>query len=151
MRNDTEAEMITSCCRPGSNACGGFTLLEVLIAVAIAGLALIAMFQASSTGLYAADSAARVDEAVERAQSHLAAVGRGSTLIAGESDGDDGGGYHWRLRTQSLAAQEVSSAGQSAPASGLYDVEVMISWRTLGRTRSVVLHTRRIAAVPAPQ
>ena len=142
--------MMTSCPQRGGSACG-FTLLEVIIALAIAGLGLIAMFQASSTGLFAAESAARVDEAVERAQSHLAAVGRGSAVTAGESDGDDGGGYHWRLRAQSLAAQQVSPAGQSAPLTSLYDVEVTISWRASGHTRSVVLHTRRIGAASAQQ
>ena len=134
----------------GSNPCG-FTLLEVTIAVAIAGLALVTMFQAGSTGLFAANSAARVDEAVERAQSHLAAFGRADTVAPGDSEGDDGGGYHWRLRARQVAAQGSSQAEQTAPATSLYDVEVIISWRGWGSTRSVVLHTRRIGVAVASQ
>jgi prepilin-type N-terminal cleavage/methylation domain-containing protein len=58
----------------------GFTLLELVLAVAIAGLALIGLFQAASTGMFAVNSAARVDEAIDRAQSHLAAFGRTGVL-----------------------------------------------------------------------
>src|SRR6266446_5415666 len=54
----------------------GFTLLEVVVALAIAGLALVGLFRAGSGGLLAVDTAARAEEAVQRAQSHLAAVGR---------------------------------------------------------------------------
>src|SRR5712691_5454805 len=54
----------------------GFTLLEVVVALAIAALSLVTLFQTGSGGLFAADTAARIDEAIERAQSHLAAFGR---------------------------------------------------------------------------
>src|SRR5437764_8581843 len=83
----------------------GFTLLEVVVAVAIAGLALVGLFQAGSGGLFSVDAAGRTDEAVDRAQSHLAAFGRAGALVPGEIEGDDGGGYHWRLRAQPIAAQ----------------------------------------------
>lgn len=130
---------------------GGFTLLEVTIAVAIAGLALVAMFQAGSTGLFATNSAGRVDEAVERAQSHLAAFGRADAVVPGESEGDDGGGYHWRLRARPLGTQEPLQPQQNSSATSLYDVEVAISWHAWGRTRSVILDTRRIGVAVAPQ
>ena len=61
-----------------SSLAGGFTLLEVVVALAIAALALVGLFQAGSGGLFAVDTAARAEEAVQRAQSHLAAVGRDS-------------------------------------------------------------------------
>ena len=130
---------------------GGFTLLEVTIAVAIAGLALVAMFQAGSTGLFATNSAGRVDAAVERPQSHLAAFGRADAVVPGESEGDDGGGYHWRLRARPLGTQEPLQPQQNSSATSLYDVEVAISWHAWGRTRSVILDTRRIGVAVAPQ
>jgi len=60
-------------CTPQS---GGFTLLEVVVALAIAAVALVGLFQAGSGGLFAVDTAARAQEAIQRAQSHLAALGR---------------------------------------------------------------------------
>ncbi len=127
----------------------GFTLLEVVVAVAIAALALVALFRVSGTGLFAVTEATRVDEAIERARSHLAAfsIARAPT----DSEGDDGDGYRWRLSARPIATQQSPpSAANGAPAT-LYDVEVMVSWRGRGGNRSVALATQRIAKTPPSQ
>jgi general secretion pathway protein I len=124
---------------------GGFTLLEVVVALAIAGLALVGMFQAGSTGLVSADIAARAEEAVERAQSHLAAIGRDAALTAGQFTDDDGGGYRWRLSVRPVASRRMPGPdGGSTTSTALYAVEVEISWRDAGRQRSVVLKSLRL-------
>ena len=127
----------------------GFTLLEVMVATAIAGLALVGLFKAGSAGVFASDVATRVEQAVERAQSHMAAFGREGAVTASEMEGDDGGGYHWHLRAVTLASEQLAPSG-SAPSISLFDVQVMISWRAPGRDRSVLLTTRRIGPVAAP-
>ncbi len=127
----------------------GFTLLEVVVALAIAALAIVGLFQAASGGLLAVSTAGRVEEAVQRAQSHLAAVGRSAGLIQGEFTDDDGGGYHWRLRARPVAARQVAGpdGNPTVPASAtLFDVEVAISWPGRSGERSVVLKTMRLGA-----
>jgi general secretion pathway protein I len=127
----------------------GFTLLEVLVALAIAGLALVGLFAAGGGGLFATETAARAEEALERAQSHLAAVGRDAALSSGSSSGDDGGGYHWQLSMRPLASRRISSANGifgTATTTTLYDVEIVVSWRSGGRERRVGLRTLRLAA-----
>lgn len=123
----------------------GFTLLEVVVALAIAGLALVGMFQAGSAGLFAADTAARAEEAVQRAQSHLAAVGRDAALVQGDFNDDDGGGYHWYLRVHPAASRRVpGSDPNTSTTTTLYAVDVQISWRSGGHERSVTLRTLRL-------
>jgi len=122
----------------------GFTLLEVVVALAIAAMALVGLFQAASGGLFAVNRAARAEEAVQRAQSHLAAVGRNAALVQGEFTDDDGGGYHWRLRVQPVATRQVAADGNSAANLTLFDVEVAISWPGRNGDRSVVLKTLRL-------
>jgi len=125
----------------------GFTLLEVVVALAIASLAIVGLFQAASGGLLAVNTAGRVEEAVQRAQSHLAAVGRSAALIQGEFTDDDGGGYHWRLRARPVASRRVAAADGSPTAlATLFDVEVAISWPGRSGERSVVLKTLRLSA-----
>ena len=125
----------------------GFTLLEVIVALAIAAVALVGLFQAGSGGLFAVDTAARAQEAVQRAQSHLAAVGRSAALVQGEFTDDDGGGYRWRLRVRPVATHRASaSGGGSAALPTLYDVEVAVSWLGRSTDRSVVLKTLRLGA-----
>src|ERR1700747_3456833 len=90
-------------CTPQS---GGFTLLGVVVALAIGAIALVGLFQAGSGGMFAVDTAARAQEAVQRAQSHLAAVGRDAALVQGDFTDDDGGGYRWRGRWGARAAPQ---------------------------------------------
>lgn len=125
----------------------GFTLLEVVVALAIAALALVGLFRAGSGGLFAVDTAARAEEAVQRAQSHLAAVGRDAALVEGDSTGDDGGGYRWTLRVRPLTTrQSLAPDGVSSTTTTLFNVEVAISWSGRAGDRSVVLRTLRLGA-----
>jgi general secretion pathway protein I len=129
----------------------GFTLLEVIVALAIAALALIVLFRAGSDGLLAVDTATQAEEAIERAQSHLAAIGHDVALLQGESAGDDGGGYHWRLRITPVASWPAQLANRSSAvtATTLFDVQVAISWSGRGHDHAIVLDTRRIGSAAA--
>jgi general secretion pathway protein I len=121
----------------------GFTLLEIIVALAIAGLALVGLFRAGSDGMLAVDTAGHVTEATERAQSHLAALGRVAAITTGETEGDDGGGYHWQVRARPLAAWPAGSGAASTTVT-LFEVEVSISWKAGGRSRSAVLSSLRL-------
>jgi len=121
----------------------GFTLIEVMVAFIIASLALGLLFQAASSSGTAAHQAGYYEEAVSRAKSHMAMVGRETDISPGEREGDDGSGFRWRVKiTPSAAAQPPQG---SAPENRLvlYNVEVSVSWSDSGRPYSVVLHTQR--------
>jgi prepilin-type N-terminal cleavage/methylation domain-containing protein len=130
----------------------GFSLLETVVALAIASIAFVALFQAGSTGLFAVDTASRADVALELAQSHLAAVGAQVTGVLGDSVGDDGGGYHWHLHVQPVASHALPPQnGNPAATVTLVDVEVSETWPGRHHERQIVLRTERLAAVEAPQ
>ena len=121
----------------------GFTLLEIIVALAIASLALVGLFRAGSGGMLAVDAAGHVNEAIERAQSHLAALGRVAAITAGETEGDDGGGYHWQVSVRPLAAWPAGS-GAAPTTVTLFEVEISIFWKAGGRRRSAVLSSLRL-------
>jgi len=129
--------MISSCNGGRRRRQSGFTLLEVLVALAIAGLALAVMSEAATGGFLASKTAAGYQEALSRAKSHLAALGSDGTLIPGQAEGEDGDGYHWRYRVS-----EISRQGQAAGLA-LYEIEVGIAWTAGGHRRDVLLHTER--------
>jgi general secretion pathway protein I len=134
-------------CADRVHRASGFTLLEVVIALAIAGLALVGLFRTGSGGLFAVDTAARAEEAVQRAQSHLAAVGRDASMTEGEFTGEDGGGYRWRLRVRPLTVRQAPGQnGISLASTTLYEVDVAISWPAHSGERSVVLKTLRLGS-----
>jgi len=130
----------------------GFTLIEVVIAFAIAALALGILFKAATGGMIAVATAGRYEEAVSRAKSHMAAIGHEGAITEGETEGDDGSGFHWRIRIVALAATSPADGAPAPflqPASRkptLYSVEVGISWKDAGRTREFLLQSQRIGA-----
>ncbi len=128
----------------------GFTLLEVLIAFAIAAICLAVIVDGSVTALSAARIARDTQNAVVRARSRLAALDAGG-LVAGERHGDDGGGYAWRTRIAERASGvDARSAANHLPGAKpatqtLYDVEVTVSWKSGGGRRAVTLDSTRLA------
>jgi general secretion pathway protein I len=127
----------------------GFTLLEVVVALAIAAMALVVMLRAAAGGMLSVRAAGHIEEAVSRARSHLALMARDPVPIEGVTEGDDGSGFHWRLsvhRVASIAlAPEQTVPGMALPS--IYAVQVEISWKDAGRPRRVILGTERTAIV----
>ncbi len=133
------------CLWRGAGQSPGFTLLEVMIAFVIASLALAVLFRASLDGLGIASSATRYEDAVARARSRLASVGASGYLQPGDTQGEDGGGYHWRLRISAVAVAQspkVSGIAINDEGATLYSVSVAESWD--GGRRSVTLNTERL-------
>ena len=115
----------------------GFTLIEVVAALAIMGLSLVVLFRAGGTGIAGTAAAGLHIEATQRAQSRLDAAGIMEKLRPGIAAGTDAEGYSWRLAVTRLASHP-------APVSlSLYQVEVTVT-PPGGKHRAVTLTTRRI-------
>lgn len=114
---------------------GGFSLLEMLVAVAILGLALGSLYQAASGATRNVRSAERYAFAVELARSLVAnnAVVPESGL---DTSGETGGGYSWQVTTRSREG----GRGNRLEAQ-LQDMEVSVSWFDGSKQRRVVLHS----------
>ena len=125
----------------------GFTLLEVLIAFIIAAIAVAALVQGASGGLVAASVAAHEQEALSRARSRLATLR--AALVPGLQQGDDGGGFAWRMDVQQAAVAAPPRPGDPPRAgrANLYRVTIEVSWRMDGRRRAVTLATERVGTL----
>jgi general secretion pathway protein I len=111
-------------------------LLEVLVALVIAALALAVLFGAVSGGLQTVQDADLTQQAVSRARSHLEGLA-GTILTPGVQNGDDGGGFHWQTQISFATAAP-------APKLALYNLAVTISWAESGHTRQVRLDSQRL-------
>ena len=132
--------------RPPSEA--GFTLIEVIVALTIAGLGLAALFEAASGGLISADTAMQHTTAVRHAQSHLAELGITLPLKPGEQRGTESDGYRWRIRVTPVTSYARQGAGDT-PALTLFAVETMVTWPAGKRERSVRLDSFRLGRTSA--
>jgi general secretion pathway protein I len=125
----------------------GFTLLEVLVAFIIAAIAVAALMRAGGSGLAATHAASRYQEALSHAQSHLASAVHGAALVPADNQGDDGGGFHWRVRVTPSESAALRPVGQAPATSGsitLFAVSVWVSWPENGIVRTVRLDTAQI-------
>jgi prepilin-type N-terminal cleavage/methylation domain-containing protein len=128
----------------------GFTLLEVVIALIIAGMAAVALFEAAGSGLRATQTASMYDQAIVRAKSRLAAATHGTRLAPTDQRGDDGGGFRWRLRAAPIASTTLRPLGLVGPRANtsfpvvLYAVIVWVAWDDGGTERQVRLETEQV-------
>lgn len=121
----------------------GFTLLEVLVALVILGLAIVTMIQMSSQGLRLVklsgdhQDAARLADRIARA-----------TEIKGEAvDGGKEGPYTWERKIALVPIpKELLPPGgpASGPTIGLYSLTISVRWGS----RSVELATLRAQVLP---
>jgi general secretion pathway protein I len=131
----------------------GFTLLEVLIAFAIASIALAVLYRGSIDGLLGSRQATRTDEAVARARSRLAVLCQEVSPTLGEQSGDDGSGYRWRTQIARAGTETIArgSADQPMPPmqADLLAVRVTLSWPGTARSHEVSLETRCLSVGPS--
>ena len=117
----------------------GFTLIEVLVAFAVAALVLSVLLPTFSAGLGAASRAKAVTEATLLAESSLDAIGTTIPLAPGRLDDVYDGRYRWHAE---IAARPDLAAATLPVAP--YEVTVTVAWNELGRERHVALHTLRL-------
>ena len=119
--------------KPGRSA--GFSLLEMVVAIAILGLAMGALYQAAG----GATRNVRTDEnyayGVELARSVLANYGR--VPLSGVNErGETAGGFRWEVRTRPIQMPR-----ETLPEGSLHEIEVAVRWDDGRRDGQFLLHS----------
>jgi general secretion pathway protein I len=125
--------------RAPRHAEAGFTLLEVLVALAILAISLGVILQVLGMTADRTGQAESLVRARLLAQSILARVGSETPVKAGDVNGEDGG-LRWRLQ-QKAYGDASDSASWSAP---VMEVTVEISWGERPFARSITISTLRL-------
>ena len=126
----------------------GFTLIEVLVALAVIGLALGALAGAFSNGLTGHKTAADAEAALALAEERLALAS--AAIRSGRDGGNFAGRFDWQT-TVSLYEDKDKTADAIAPPPRLYQVAVTVTWHDGRRGRQVVLSTLRLGPPPELQ
>lgn len=118
----------------------GFTLLEVLVALVILSVAVVAALQLFGGGLRLARASGDHVEATLLAHAKLAEIGPGP-VDEGASEGSEGD-YHWTRRvTLEPELRPVQAGEAGADSVRLARVSVEVRW---GKSRRVELATLRV-------
>jgi len=124
----------------------GFTLIEIIVSLAILAVALGALFQSFSTGLRATAVTDRQAAAVMLAQSLLDRIGQDIPLAAGEQAGVSDDGLRWSI----AIAPSPLIAPERRADSPLLPFDVVVTVASDGG-RPLTLTTLRLAPVIASE
>jgi general secretion pathway protein I len=124
----------------------GFTLIEVLVALAVVGLALGAIATAFGNALTAHETTADAEAALALAEEQLALAA--ASFRPGNAKGDFAGRFAWQTTVAPYVDGDKTAGPTPAPRV-LYRVTVSVAWRDGRRGREVALSTLRLGpAVP---
>lgn len=123
-----------------ANSEAGFTLVEVIVAIAILALGLGALLEMISSSLRQMAEAKRMAEAGALTQSLFAEVGTARPIREGQSDGQFPNGYHWRLNMERYG----DAIQREQWPVGAYVVSTEVTWLDGTHKRSYALTTLRL-------
>lgn len=120
--------------------CGeyGFTLLEVIIALAILGIGFALAMELLASGVRSVRASEDYTQAVLLARQKMAEIAATRSLDGSADAGEFSGGFHWVSEVQPLPQEE------DLPAQ-LYQVRVRIAWPGRRGEKSLDLYTLRMA------
>jgi prepilin-type N-terminal cleavage/methylation domain-containing protein len=131
----------------------GFTLIEVVVALLIFGLAFAVVARIIQTGVLQTGRAEAMTRATLLARSQLARIGIDVPVAEGELDGDAGDGFHWQIVIRPAVFEDnrgnqTGSSGQPSQQPKIlpYQVEVTVAWGTGRPAETVTLTSLRLAA-----
>ena len=123
---------------------GGFTLLEVLIAMMILTISLVAIFQLFSGGLQSARLSDGYTRAIFHARAKMEETLLADRLMVGETEGVIEEDYGWRLSIDPDEPGEGSGV-LSKSMETLFHVTVDIVWTDGERERTFTIQTLHMA------
>ena len=124
----------------------GFTLIEVVVALAIAALVLTAVDRLFSTGLQLEATARRSSAALMIAQSTLEALDSRALVARYAEEKELPGGY--RRAVEVRPRPDLLPAAASHPVVYPYQLSVAVSWQAGAHTRSLSLSEIRLGVPP---
>jgi general secretion pathway protein I len=132
----------------GARNCQGFTLLEVMVALAILALGIVTVLELLSGSLHIGVKASRYTQAAVYAQNIMDRLFAQTTLQDGDERGEFPGGYVWHARVQEIRPDDDHSRLQPDRPNQtdffhLKEIAVELNWDENGGAQSFVLRSLR--------
>ena len=124
---------------------GGFTLLEVLVALAVLATGMAAAYETLGVGLRAAAAAERRRAAAAAAENMLAELGRTRPLQDGASEGELGDGQRWRLV---ISPFDAAQPGDAPPVVAAHLVQLQVGSPSEAADAGLLVQTLMLEAAP---
>ncbi len=146
MRQYREYGLETSIRRAGTdrNREKGFTLIEVVIALAILGIGLTAIIELFSGGLRLGRISHEYTKAMNFASLKMEEVATQGTIEAGEEEGEFDSIFRWRTGIEKVDILPYDKGAEFKPPVDFYRIRVNVLWKSGAKERSTSLESYRV-------
>jgi len=121
----------------------GFTLMEVVVAMAILGVALTVIIELFSGGLRLAKTSAEYTKAINYARMKMEEIAVKQTIEEGTQEGEFDHTFRWQVETKKVDVLPIEKGIDFIPPTELFQVKVNVLWKSGSRERSTRLETYR--------
>ncbi len=119
----------------------GFTLLEVIVALAILGIGLTLTMELFSGGLRLGRISGEYTKAMNYASLKMEELATQQTVTEGEETGDFEGNFRWKVNVEKVDILPGDKGSEFNPAVDLYHIRVNITWNSGSKERSADLES----------
>ena len=122
----------------------GFTLLEVLVAMAILGIGLVVIIELFSGGLRLGRTSEEYTKAVGYARMKLEEISLAKSLEEGIEEGEFDREYRWQVEVKKVDLLPPGRETSYQPPVALYWVRIGVLWKSGTRERTTALESYRL-------
>jgi general secretion pathway protein I len=125
----------------------GFTLIEIVVALAILGVGLIVIIELFSGGLRLGRISEEYTQAVGLARMKLEEISLAEQLREGSEKGEFNKDFRWQVGVKKVDLLPAEKFPEFRPPVELYQIKVNILWRSGSREKSAGIETYRTVKV----
>ncbi len=114
----------------------GFTLIEVVVALAILGVGLIVIIELFSGGLRLGKTSEEYTKAVEYARMKIEEIAVQRSVEEGIAEGEFDDVFHWRVGAKKMDILPIEKSSDFKPPVELYQIKVNVTWKSGSKERS---------------
>jgi len=119
----------------------GFTLIEVVVAMAILGISLILVIELFSGGLRLGRASEEYTQASHYAQMKLEEIAMTRQMEEGSEEGEFDSTYRWQVETKKVEILPLEGATDYTPPADLFQVQVRIIWKSGRQEKTTTIET----------
>ena len=128
--------------RPGIHRCGGFTLIEVLVAISVLAICLVVILQLFSGGLKSGKLSDEYTRGVFHAREKMEEILLSDNLEEGITEGEFEDGSRWKADIVRMEQREEEVSRLPFDA---FTIAVEISWGPEGHEKHLTIDTMKVA------
>ena len=120
---------------------GGFTLVEVVVAMAVLGISLVLIIELFSGGLRLARASEEYTIAGQFARQKMEEIALSNQLEEGIEEGEFDSTYRWQAEVKKIEVLLFSKETDYRPPVDLFQVQVRIIWKSGNKERMTRIET----------